>query len=239
VAEPWPFVPLAPVIERLEWLTEILAARQGEQRLALRATPRETLVLRHRLDQADQAEAMMAIRAGFAGEWEVPAWPRGSSAASVPTRLGYLAQPIALSRQRRTRAIAEAVFTLRPEIETALTPFPDYLGWQVVTDPTILRGPAEDRAEIRVAYVDAGIGPVAVEPAREWVEQRQTLTLREFGPAPRTGRRTWLKSLRGRQAAFWLPSWAGSCGSMPRWRTAPSRSALRPWETPRARSGAT
>lgn len=209
MAEPWPFAPLSPVVERLEWLTEVLPARQAEQRLALRATPRETLVLRHRLDQAGQAEAMAAIRAGFSGEWDVPAWPRGADAASVPTRAGYLAQPVALSRERRSRAILQATFTLRPDPETPASPFAAYLGADVVTDPTILRGPAEDRAEIRVAYVDGAIGPVAVEPAREWVEQRQTLTLREFGPPPRLARRAWLKRLRGRLTAFWLPSWAG------------------------------
>ncbi len=39
----WPFVPQTSFTERKEWLTDVIPARHGEQRLALREIPREVL----------------------------------------------------------------------------------------------------------------------------------------------------------------------------------------------------
>jgi hypothetical protein len=58
----------------LEWRTDVLQARAGEQRIALRSLPREIVTLRHRLDALGIARVVDLMRAGFAEEWWVPLW---------------------------------------------------------------------------------------------------------------------------------------------------------------------
>jgi len=75
----WPFAARQPGSEVLEWRTDILASREGEQRIALRPTPRETLTCRHLLDASDMARAAELTRSGFADDWLVPLWSMASS----------------------------------------------------------------------------------------------------------------------------------------------------------------
>lgn len=75
----WPFPARQPASEVLEWRTDILASREGEQRIALRPTPRETLTFRHLLDAGGMARAAELARSGFSDEWLVPLWSMASS----------------------------------------------------------------------------------------------------------------------------------------------------------------
>ena len=70
----WPFLAAERVNEVLEWRTDVLQARAGEQRIALRSLPREIVTLRHRLDALGLARVAELVRAGFAEEWWVPLW---------------------------------------------------------------------------------------------------------------------------------------------------------------------
>jgi hypothetical protein len=70
----WPFPAAQEITEVLEWRTDVLRARAGEQRLALRSLPREIVTFRHRLDARGMARAAELARAGFAGDWLVPLW---------------------------------------------------------------------------------------------------------------------------------------------------------------------
>ncbi|WP_323033204.1 hypothetical protein [Paracoccus sp. (in: a-proteobacteria)] len=70
----WPFPAAQEISEVLEWRTDVLQARSGEQRIALRPRPREIITFRHRLDARGMARAADLARAGFAGEWLVPLW---------------------------------------------------------------------------------------------------------------------------------------------------------------------
>lgn len=70
----WSFPAAQEITEVLEWRTDVLQARSGEQRLALRPRPREILTFRHRLDALGMARAAELARAGFASDWRVPLW---------------------------------------------------------------------------------------------------------------------------------------------------------------------
>lgn len=70
----WPFPAAQEITEVLEWRTDILQARAGEQRIALRPRPREIVTFRHRLDALGMARAADLARAGFAEDWRVPLW---------------------------------------------------------------------------------------------------------------------------------------------------------------------
>jgi len=70
----WSFPAAQEISEVLEWRTDVLTSRAGEQRIALRPRPREIVTLRHRLDALGMARAAELARAGFAGDWHVPLW---------------------------------------------------------------------------------------------------------------------------------------------------------------------
>jgi hypothetical protein len=70
----WPFPAAESVSEVLEWRTDVLQARAGEQRIALRSLPREIVTFQHRCDALAMARAAELARARFAGDWLVPLW---------------------------------------------------------------------------------------------------------------------------------------------------------------------
>lgn len=70
----WAFPVAQEITEVLEWRTDVLSSRAGEQRIALRPRPREIVTFRHRLDALGMARAAELTRAGFAGDWNVPLW---------------------------------------------------------------------------------------------------------------------------------------------------------------------
>jgi hypothetical protein len=70
----WFFPAAQEITEVLEWRTDVLQSRAGEQRIALRPRPREIVTFRHRLDAPGMARAAELVRAGFTGEWHVPLW---------------------------------------------------------------------------------------------------------------------------------------------------------------------
>lgn len=77
----WPFVPLNETIEVLEWKTDVLRARSGEQRQRLRERPRRQWHFRHRAD-ADMQSSMRALVRG-ATSFEVPDWTQVLYAGSI------------------------------------------------------------------------------------------------------------------------------------------------------------
>lgn len=70
----WPFPAAQEITEVLEWRTDVLQSQAGEQRIALRARPREIVTFQHRCDALGMARAAELVRAGFAEEWSVPLW---------------------------------------------------------------------------------------------------------------------------------------------------------------------
>ena len=70
----WPFAASGEIIEVLEWNTNVLTSRAGEQRIALRALPRKIVTLTHRVDALGLAKATELARAGYAGTWHLPMW---------------------------------------------------------------------------------------------------------------------------------------------------------------------
>lgn len=70
----WPFPAAQEITEVLEWRTDVLSSRAGEQRIALRPRPREIITFRHRLDALGMARAAELARSYFTGDWNVPLW---------------------------------------------------------------------------------------------------------------------------------------------------------------------
>lgn len=83
ISKPWPFRPMIPVTEELEWLTDLLSTRSAEQRIALRSAPRQSFSLSVRLDDAHFAIAKMLARARAGSYIGMPVWPEEVYVGSI------------------------------------------------------------------------------------------------------------------------------------------------------------
>jgi len=162
----WAFPAAQEITEVLEWRTDVLTSRAGEQRIALRPRPREIVTFRHRLDALGMARAAELTRAGFAGDWNVPLW---HMALQPEADLIHGATEILLDtvlsdfRSSDLAAIAvdggEAV-----PVEIASVP-PDRL---ILAEPLLLQLPSPTVAaqRVTVAPIRAGLLTSAVEIVR-------------------------------------------------------------------------
>lgn len=125
----------------------------------------------------------------------------------APARTGQLTAPVEIVRRRQGLGSLTATFTLTDASAPGASPYPNHQGLDVVTEPTVLRQPLSETVARTVDIVDNGFGPLVLEPVRDTLQRRSSVTLVDHGPAARWTRRQWLLSLRGRQGAFWLPTW--------------------------------
>lgn len=68
----WPFMPVGEVVEVLEWRTDVLRARAGEQRQRLRERPRRQWHFKHLFTPENQSAARAIVRG--ATSYQVPDW---------------------------------------------------------------------------------------------------------------------------------------------------------------------
>lgn len=158
---------------------------------------------------ADGGEAILVeVSAALPDRLELTA-PAGVSLAHPivsPVGIGVLTRPIEIDRRRQGLGTATAHFTLQDAMAIPASGYPTHLGLDVLTDPAVLRQPLAESIAQSVEYIDNGFGPIVVEPVLTHVQRRSTITLVDRGTA-RWARRRWLHALRGRQHAFWLPTW--------------------------------
>lgn len=200
--ETWPFTPLRAVREELEWRTDVLAARDGEQRIALRALPRRYLAYQHILTGDDPALFYALMRANRAGDWTVSVWPRRSGLSAPPTETAQLAADPAAELMPSGALRVSVLFQAEAASETAAT-LPAHAGLPVLADASVVAGGLEEGIGQRVEYVDSGLGPVAVETVESYWRERRALRWVDVSESARLARRQMLYALRGRQAAFW------------------------------------
>lgn len=129
------------------------------------------------------------------------------NALVAPARIGQMTAPVEITRRRHGLGTVAATFTLTDAAGAGASPYLSYQSLDVVTDPTVLRQPLSETVARTVDIVDNGFGPLVLEPVRDALQRRSSLTLVDHGLAARWTRRQWLMSLRGRQSAVWLPSW--------------------------------
>lgn len=70
----WPFIPQREFTEALEWYTDILQSKAGEQRVALRSLPRQSLDFSLLLEQGQLSKAQALVAEVGVGELYVPLW---------------------------------------------------------------------------------------------------------------------------------------------------------------------
>ena len=164
----WPFPAAQEIMEVLEWRTDVLTSRAGEQRIALRPRPREIVTFQHKLDALEMARAAELARAGFAGDWHVPLWhmalqpnadlAQGATEILLDTGLSdFRAGGLAAIAVDGGAAAAVAIASVQP----------DRL---ILAEPLVLQLPSPVVAapRITVAPVRAGVLTSAIEITRRW-----------------------------------------------------------------------
>lgn len=162
----WAFPVAQEITEVLEWRTDVLSSRAGEQRIALRPRPREIVTFRHRLDALGMARAAELARTGFAGDWNVPLWHmalqpnadlvQGDTEILIPTGLSDF-------RAGEMATIAVDGGVAAPVVIASVQA--DRL---ILAEPLVLQlpSPAVAAQRITVAPIRAGILTSPVEIAR-------------------------------------------------------------------------
>ena len=162
----WAFPAAQEIAEVLEWRTDVLTSRAGEQRIALRPRPREIVTFRHRLDALGMARAAELARAGFAGDWHVPLWhmalqpdadlAQGATEVLLDTGVAdFRGGKLAAIAVDGHEAAAVAIASVQPDRLILAEP----LGLQ-------LPSPAVAAPRITVAPIRAGVLTSAIEVAR-------------------------------------------------------------------------
>lgn len=72
--EVWPYIPQTGVTESLEWLTDVIRCKAGEDRVALRHLPRQTYQMKFQLAPGQYAQARVFARQTSQG-FLMPMWP--------------------------------------------------------------------------------------------------------------------------------------------------------------------
>jgi hypothetical protein len=79
----WPFSPQHGATESLEWVTDVMRTKAGEQRLALRNAPRQTFEYSYKMDES-QVSRMRAMTVGWAQrQYGLPVWYEGTYIGTV------------------------------------------------------------------------------------------------------------------------------------------------------------
>jgi hypothetical protein len=94
---PWLWIPSGEVLERLEWLTDVIEAYNGtEQRQQLRVTPRRFFEFDLLLEGLDRRKAEAAIYGWGGRVFALPLWMDGTELGS-PVAAGMLTFPLEVS----------------------------------------------------------------------------------------------------------------------------------------------
>lgn len=264
----WPFIPQTKHKEMLEWQTDIIPSFNNEQRLALRAAPRQAFSHEFQLDTYQFSRAK-AIAAQWAHRvYGIPVWseltrvgalPAGTTEIMVDTTIAdyrsddiiivwdddaenaaveigavladrvQLKLPLVKSYQNAYVAplrfartfdgiqfrrgatdytIANATFQVAQNKDLgAAVGYPQYRGKDVLTDRTVLVSDLNERISRSIDEFDNGSGPITVDIKNNWVNSAKAITFDTLTRAELWAARKWVHSRRGKQKAFWLPSW--------------------------------
>lgn len=264
----WPFMPQIKHRESLEWLTDVIPSFNNEQRLALRAAPRQAFTHEFQLDTYQFSRAKAIATQWAHRVYGIPVWAeltrvgplaQGTTEILVDTTVAdYRSDDIIIIWQDDVKNSAVEIGAVLPDrvqlklpldrsyldayvaplrfartpsgvqfrrsnrdITIASTEFlvtankdlggsiglPQYRGKDVLTDRTVLVGDLNERISRSIDQMDNGSGPVSVDIKNSWVDSAKSITFDLLDRQERWRARRWLHSLRGKQKAFWLPTW--------------------------------
>lgn len=133
------------------------------------------------------------------------AWP---ACFVAPMRFVRALNGVEYTRNSNHNIIAKAKFDVTENKDLGDNgSFPMYRGKPVLTDRTIVVGDISERISRTVDMFDNGSGPIEVEVQNNWVRHLQMVGFYKNSRANMWSLRKWVHARRGKQRAFWLPSW--------------------------------
>jgi hypothetical protein len=100
-----------------------------------------------------------------------------------------------------------ATFKVTDNIDLGESSLTQYQGYDVFTDGNIVLGSLSERIMVPVQEFDNGSGPVVIETLQDYTEFSQSLGRVIIGKEDLWTFRKWLHSRKGKQKAFYLPTW--------------------------------
>jgi len=124
----------------------------------------------------------------------------------IPIRLCYPIGDVTISRQSDNNIFVSAQF-MSVETPETIGSFPNtYGGYNIWADPYNNLGSVEEKFIRPAQYNDNGVGVIQIDPYYEEVYQGQTISFFYQGKSDKYTKVNFIKSLYGKQKAFWLPS---------------------------------
>lgn len=259
------------ITESLEWLTDIIPCRNGEQRISTRTRPRQEFTFNYKPTDAQLARARELAKSIGGEQIYLPVWTEFSRVGSIgahtenlaidTTVASYAENGYALVWQDdetwevvEIATVADDEVTFTPWIVNAysdafvmpvrvvtLPQEPDvthggygdlsmsarfeavdaeylfdeadptgygvYLSYPVVLSaPELVSGSVRDQYGRELDVIDSGTGLVSRLPLRQHAFQTSTVSWCALDKTTQRNLRVWLHKRRGRQKAFWLPS---------------------------------
>lgn len=127
--------------------------------------------------------------------------------AVIPVGAAYFVGGLGGSRIFTGMSARTAEFAFRNDLHIGETPFDQYLGADLVTDPSVIAAPVESNISMARVFVDNESGPVVIEPMRDIIDGTSKIVYIDHGMAAMIRRRMWLRYMRGRDKSFWIPTW--------------------------------
>ena len=159
------------------------------------------------LQAADGSYAQGVVGAPGAGLMTLDEVTPFEVVAVAPMVLAFVVGSMGGKRHFVGHTVRSLEFSVRDGAHWGTSPFEIYVGYDVLTDPSVIAQPIDTQIIQAREYVDNGFGQVAVEPLRDVIEGKTQLVFLDFGAADMWRRKRWFHWLRGRDRAFWLPSW--------------------------------
>lgn len=131
-----------------------------------------------------------------------------SNAYVMPLRFGLALGGISFSRYNHTHTSVATTFTCTESVDLGdASEYPIYNGYPVYNKLITLQESVSEKLLRSVTEFDNGSGAIEVEINNSWVNNQRTVNIRAETKAEIWNLRKFLHYLRGKRAAFYLPTW--------------------------------
>lgn len=155
----------------------------------------------------DQQFQQVEVAALGSGSVTITAPSLIAASGIAPLRLAYITGDLGGARWFKGYAVRKMAIEFRSGNDVAETPYEQYLGADLMTDPSVIASPIDAKLTMARAFIDNGSGPVVVEPLRDIIDGMVKIVHKDFGPVAMVRRKRWFHYIRGRDLSFWLPTW--------------------------------
>lgn len=124
----------------------------------------------------------------------------------APIRECIVADGLSRGVQRNVETAALMFIALNP-VDLAASPYPTLSGFDVLTDPLSVMSPLSAGMRQAFQMLDSGFGAMELIQTESYIRPRWTIAFEDYTVSSRWSRRQWLHNVRGRDGAFWVPTW--------------------------------